>query len=105
MAIFKIGDPVETEEPVVSVEFSEETPLLPGSHIFELVVIDNGGNASDPARARILVIDPGPTAVLDAPEEATFGHSFELSGRRSSDIPPGRIVRYVWTLVESENPQ
>jgi hypothetical protein len=29
-----------------------------------------------------------------------FGEAFGLDGRRSSDVAPGRVVKYIWTLVE-----
>ena len=38
-----------------------------------------------------------PTAVLSAPAQIPAGQMFTLDGSRSSDVPPGRIVRYTFT--------
>lgn len=100
MAIFQPGQPVETTEPVVEVTVTPEAPLATGRHRFQLVVVDDAGNVSDPDVAEVIVRDTQrPTAVLTAPEQVEFGRSFVLDGRRSSDVPPGRVVRFVWTLV------
>lgn len=101
MAKFVIGEEVCIQnEPTVKVEITPENPLPVGRHIFQLVVEDDAGNRSQPARAEVIVRDlMRPTAVLDAPSVVAFGKPFELSGQRSSDPPPGKVVKWCWTLL------
>lgn len=101
MAEFKPGAPVTTEEPVVEVTVSAELPLKPGRHQFQLVVEDDAGNVSLPDVVDVVVRDTiRPTAVLEAPKSVQPGQSFMLDGRRSSDVAPGKVVKYQWTLLE-----
>ncbi|NJN84073.1 MAG: hypothetical protein HC802_18570 [Caldilineaceae bacterium] len=65
-----------------------------------MVVVDDDGNQSTPVNAKVVVIDPGPRAVIKADERVAFGKPFRLSGEESTDIGAGKIVKYVWTLVE-----
>jgi hypothetical protein len=100
MPRFEPNVPIQTQEPVILVEVAEGQALLPGRHTFRLVVVDNDGLESDPDQVDIIVLDDRrPTAVLEVPRQVIFGQNFELSGRRSADPAPGRIVRYIWTLV------
>jgi hypothetical protein len=100
MPEFRTGEPIETREPEIEVTVTPASPLPAGRNRFQLVVVDDSGNESAPAVVEVIVRDTtNPTAVLDAPREMEFGRSFRLSGRRSSDIPPGRIVNYRWTLL------
>ncbi len=56
MAAFRPNQPVTTSEPRVKVD-----PGLPaGRHTFELVVTDNSGNSSAPARVVVVVVQPPP---------------------------------------------
>ena len=101
MATFVIGEKVETEQPAVEVTVDPQNPLPVGKHSFQLVVMDESGNESLPATVDVIVKDgQNPTAVVTAPSQVEFGQSFLLDGRRSSDVPPGRVVRFVWTLVQ-----
>ena len=101
MAIFQAGVPIETAENAISVDVTPNRPLSVGRHIFQLEVVDDSGNRSAPDRVEIIVRDEdNPTAVLDAPRLVAFGRPFQLSGVRSSDPPPGKIARFIWTLVE-----
>lgn len=100
MAVFKIGEPVTTEEPFIDVENAADAPLLPGNYVFELVVVDDAGNQSPPARANVTITDPGPSAIIEAPKRVPSGKKFRLDGGKSSDVPPGRIVRYTWTMTQ-----
>ena len=101
MPVFKPGTPVTTEEPVVEVIASEELPLKPGRHRLQLIVEDDSGNVSLPDIVDLIVRDTiRPTAVLEAPKSVQPGQNFMLDGRRSSDVPPGKIVKYEWTLLE-----
>ena len=102
MAIFEIGKPIETAEPTIEVTVSTDKPIPVGSRLFQLQVVDEQGNTSEVAVREVIIRDTQrPTAVLDAPKEVEFGQSFKLSGERSSDVPPGKVVRYTWTLLEN----
>lgn len=102
MAQFKPGEPITTEEPAIEVTVNAEQPLLaPGRHSFQLIVSDDAGNLSLPDVVEVIVRDTvRPTAVLEAPKQVQPGQSFFLSGKRSSDVAPGRVVKYEWTLLE-----
>jgi hypothetical protein len=101
MATFNICVTVETVEPGVEVTVSPDAPLAVGRHRFQLVVVDDSVNSSLPDTVDIIVRDSKlPTAVITAPTQVEFGESFGLDGRRSSDVAPGRVVRYIWTLVD-----
>lgn len=97
MATFVPGQAVVTTDPRVEVTVSPSAPLAPGRHRFQLVVVDDAGNESQPAVTEVIVIDnTKPTAVIDAPATVPFGSSFTLSGTRSFDLPPGKISQYRW---------
>jgi len=100
MATFTIGAAVETTDPSVEVTLSPDAPLAVGRHTFQLVVVDDSGNSSLPDSVDIIVRDTkAPTAVMTAPSQVELGESFNLDGRKSSDVAPGKVVKYVWTLV------
>ena len=101
MAEFKPNTPIETSDPTIEVSVSTTDPLPIGPVRFQLVVFDEQNNPSKPAFLEDTVRDTQlPTAVLDGPREGVeFGQSFSLSGARSSDVDPGKIVRYEWTMV------
>ena|SRR6185295_7600975 len=100
MATFVPGQDIRTPDPTIEVTVTPQSPLPPGRHRFQLVVIDDSGIQSEPSIAEVIVIDDQkPTAVLDAPRSVPFGKSFTLSGARSSDIAPGRVAAYVWTRL------
>lgn len=102
MATFIAGEPLSTEVSVIEVTQTVEKPtLLPGRHSFQLVVEDDAGNVSTPDVVEVIVRDTVlPTAVLDAPKLVQPGQSFFLIGKRSSDIAPGRVIKYEWTMLE-----
>ena len=101
MAQFTIGTPIDTEESTIEVTVDPNAPLPVGRHVFQLVVADDSGNASLPATVEVIVKDSqAPTAVIKAPTQVEFGRSFPLDGRASSDIPPGTLVKFTWTMVE-----
>ena len=101
MPEFRPGEAVTTDTPTVTVEVSPDDPLPVGRHTFQLVVVDDSGNQSAPARVQVIVLDDqAPTAILQAtPERAPVGTSIQLDGRRSTDVG-GRIVSYQWMLVD-----
>ena len=97
MARFVPGTPVVTTDSQVEVTVDPGAPLAPGQHRFQLVVVDDAGNASSPTIADVVVVDDQrPTAVLDVPARVSLGASFTLSGARSSDVAPGKVVQYRW---------
>ena len=109
MAIFKPNQPIVQADPMVKVEVSRENPLPVGPHRFQLVVVDDAGNPSEPTFLEVIVLAPtDPTAVLDVVDESgtrveatvPYGQTFILSGVRSSDVEPGKVVEYQFTLVE-----
>ena len=101
MAQFVIGTPVESAEPTIEVTVDPANPLSVGRHTFQLVVVDDAGNQSQPDSVVVIVKDSiNPTAVLRAPSQVEPGTSFSLNGRASSDVAPGRVVKYIFTLVE-----
>ena len=101
MAEFRPGQPIETDVPTVEVTVTPGAPLPVGRHRFQLVVVDDSGNQSEPSVAEVIVRDrQKPTAVLDVPAAVDFGSSFRLSGSRSSDVAPGKIVKFIWTRLD-----
>jgi hypothetical protein len=101
MPNFVVGTPQETQQPSVEVTVNPQTPLPVGRHRFQLVVVDDAGNASRPDIVEVIVKDSkNPTAVLKVPPQVEFGQSFLLDGRGSSDVPPGRVVKFIWTMLE-----
>lgn len=101
MATFVVGTPVESAEPSVEFTVDPAAPLASGRHRVQLVVVDDSGNQSLPDTVEFIVRDTtNPTAVLDLPRQVELGTSFILDGRRSSDVPPGRVVRWNFTLLE-----
>lgn len=100
MPAFTIGQPITTQTPEIEVTVDRQRPLPPGRHVFELVVTDDAGNASEPSTVAVVVVDDSrPTAVIEAPQRIGAGQSFALSGKRSVDLAPGRIVQYRWTQI------
>jgi hypothetical protein len=100
MPTFQIGQSVKTSTNTVSVDVDANNPLPKGTHIFQLVVVDDDGLVSDPVQFSLVVLDDRkPTAVIDGPSSVQLGQSFTLDGSRSVDLAPGRIVEFVWTLL------
>ncbi|MEO8250009.1 MAG: hypothetical protein ABI589_11620 [Burkholderiales bacterium] len=100
MSEFLTNRPLTTDQPKIEVTVSPNAPLVPGVHRFELIVTDDAGNESEPAEVEVVITDnEKPTAVIDAPRTVPAGMSFTLSGARSTDPPPGKIVRYRWTRL------
>lgn len=103
---------VTSEDALLEVLASVQTPLPTGKHVFQLTVTDDSGNLSEPALITIIVRDTArPTAVIDFvdprggthPEptvEVPFGSKFGLSGKRSSDIG-GQVKNFNWQLMRA----
>jgi len=102
MANFQVGTKLTTNESSVEVTVTAAAPIASGVHHFQLVVVDESGNQSDPATVAVVVRDnTKPTAVITvAPSQVEPGQSFRLDGSKSSDVPPGKIVSYIWTMVD-----
>ena len=100
MPEFRAGQPVVTNTPDVEVTVAANAPIPAGRHRFQLVVEEDSGNSSEPSITDVIVRDTQkPTAAIDAPREVELGRSFQLSGRRSTDVG-GRIVKYTWTRLD-----
>lgn len=106
MTEFTVGKTVAQSEPQVTVDASS---LSAGVHRFQLVVVDDSGNVSEPTFLEIVVTDSArPTAVLDVVDAngrridptVPAGQPVILSAVRSSDVAPGRVVEYRFTLVD-----
>jgi len=101
MAQFTVGQEISTDDSFISVDATLDLPLPKGQHTFSLVVVDDDGLQSDPVTVEVVVRDDRkPTAVVSAPVTVPFGQSFKLDGSKSSDVPPGKVVKYVWTLLK-----
>ena len=102
MATFNIGTTITTPDAVVSVDVTPTAPLPPGVHHFQLIVVDDAGNQSAPAVAQIVIKDTTrPTAVLSiAPSQVDPGVPFRLDGSKSVDVPPGKIEKFIWTMID-----
>jgi hypothetical protein len=75
-------------------------PLPSGKHTFQLVVVDDQGQSSLPATVDVVVRDKVvPTAVIKAPQSVPAGQSFTLDGSASNEVPPGKIVKFIWTMT------
>lgn len=91
--------PVGTLESNYVVPQPAGQPLAIGRHRFQLFVNDDSGNRSATVEVAVIVADrTAPSAVLDAPRQATQIVPFQLSGSRSTDAG-GRIVRYQWVRL------
>lgn len=109
MPEFKPNQPVVQREPLVRVDVTAASPLPVGANRFRLIVVDDSGNESEPTFLDVVVRDTTrPTAVLDVVDAngrrvdpvVAQGASFILSGARSSDVEPGKVVEYRFTLVD-----
>ena len=109
MAEFKPNVPVVQADPTVTVDVNARAPLAVGKHRVSLTVIDDAGNESAPAILELVVRDTEkPTAVLEIVDgrgtrldpSVPQGTTFILSGAKSTDIPPGKIKEYRFTLLE-----
>jgi hypothetical protein len=109
MPVFKVNKPVNQLTALCQVDVTAAEPLPLGLNRFQLVVIDDAGNASAPITLDVIVRDTErPTAILEIVDgggqavDATvpFGKGFFLTGIKSKDTPPGKIKEYQFTLLE-----
>ncbi|MEE9432862.1 MAG: hypothetical protein V3V15_01310 [Sphingorhabdus sp.] len=108
MAEFKPNVPVVQDTPNVTVEIKRGNALPPGKHRFQLIVVDDQGNESEPDTLVVIVRDSvRPTAVLELidknkavidPAVVPVGKSFLLSAALSKDAD-GSIKEYRITLL------
>jgi len=110
MAEFKPNVPVVQDNPQVTVDIRRGKALPVGNHRFQLVVVDDAGNESEPTFLDIIVKDSARPTVLDLinknktvidPPVVPAGKSFILSAARSKDAD-GRIKEYRWTLLPKD---
>jgi hypothetical protein len=102
-AQLQVNQPVEAAAPdaTLVVAVDPARPLPVGAYTFQLEVVDDSGNRSQPVQARLFVMDTqAPTAIISAPRTVPFGQEFTLSGAESRDVGGGAIARYVWTLIQ-----
>jgi hypothetical protein len=101
---------VKSSDSFLDVQASRSTPLRPGRHVFQLVVLDTAGNSSAPASVSIPVQDPDkPNAVIDFVRDdgvrvydstlvVPYARPFRLTGERSTDAN-GSVTSWSWTLL------
>jgi len=94
---FALKKPVETATPTVDAALENTAP---GKYTFELVVIDDLGNESQPVTTEVEVREL-PVAKIVALKPVPVGKPFTLNGGEST--PQQHIKTYRWTLV-SEAP-
>lgn len=88
------------------IQVDPRKPLLKGTYVFQLQVIDDGKNTSAPTTFKLVVFDDkAPTAIITGPERVPFREPFTLSGEKSFDVDDGKVVHFTWTLVEAPLPQ
>lgn len=103
---FLLNKEETTEDPMVEVQFSADEPAKAGVYEFQLVVVDEQGVASAPARLR-LVLQGNASAQLHIVnadgkpiDQTTFpiGSQIFLSAR-GSDSENGAVKAFVWKLT------
>lgn len=98
MAEFVPNQPISQETPVIDVTFGAQVKALPpGTHTFQLVVVDDLGVQSDPVIEQV-VVQGKPVAALDGPGRVAAGTPFKLDATKSS-VAGGKIVKYIFTRV------
>ena len=99
----QVNQPIEAAAPdaTLVVTVDRTAPLKVGSYIFQLEVMDDSGNRSQPVQARLIVVDTeAPSAIISAPRTVGFNTEFTLSGAESRDVGGGTIARFIWTLIQ-----
>lgn len=99
----QVNVPVEAKAPdsVFTIIVDPTNPLKTGTYVFQLQVVDDAKNTSNPTSVKIVVVDDqAPNAVIDAPDRVGFGRGFTLSGKRSFDVG-GSVEKFIWTLIQT----
>ena len=99
----QVNQPIEAAAPdaTLIITMDRARPLPIGSYTFQLEVVDDSGNRSQPVQARLFVIDSqAPSAIISAPRSVPFATEFTLSGAESRDVGGGTIARFIWTLLQ-----
>jgi len=92
---------VPSEKPIVDVTFGATVKSLePGTHTFQLVVVDDLGVSSDPFTTKV-VVQGKPVAALSGPPRVAAGQPFQLDGSKSS-APGGKIAKWIFTRIVPE---
>src|SRR5689334_8696032 len=95
-----INQAISVKAPDDALNIVMDTALPVGTHVFQLVVVDESGNQSAPAIWRVVVQDTTlPTAMISGPATVEFGGPIILSGKGSKDVAPGTVVTYIWTKL------
>lgn len=98
MPEFVPNQPVTLDKSVVDVTFGATVKSLdPGTHTFQLVVVDDLGVSSDPVQTKV-VVQGKPVAVLSGPPRVATGQSFQLDGSKSSSTG-GKITKFIFTRI------
>lgn len=100
----KSGETITTTEPRLEIAPSREAPMPAGTYIFELVVEDDQGKKSPPARVSVVVQKTLPDAVVKGPDKVEPGARFTLDGTGSSAVAPARLAKFLWTLLPNARP-
>jgi hypothetical protein len=98
MAEFVPNQPITQDTPVIDVTFGAVVKALPpGTHTFQLVVVDDLGVQSDPVIEQVIV-QGKPVAVLEGPTRVAAGTPFKLDATKSN-VSSGKIVKYIFTRI------
>jgi hypothetical protein len=98
MPEFVPNQPVTLEKGVVDVTFGATVKSLdPGTHTFQLVVVDDLGVSSDPVQTKVTV-QGKPIADLNGPSRVAAGQSFQLDGSKSISAG-GKITKWIFTRI------
>jgi hypothetical protein len=99
----QVNQPIEgkANDPTLVIIVDAAKPLTTGTYVFQLQVVDDAKNVSQPTTVNIVVADDkAPNAVITGPARVSFGDGFTLSGKSSFDVG-GRIDAYIWSLIKS----
>lgn len=106
---FRSAGEIGTPDELLRIIVDPGDPMPIGAHYFVLTVVDDSGNISQPAKVQVVVRDTAaPTAVVTAYDmngrplrdnTLEYGSGFMLNAKGSVDLPPGKIVKFVWSLV------
>jgi hypothetical protein len=100
MPVFKVGASQTTTTGTVEVTVTPTAPLPPGTHRFQLVVVDDSGNQSDPVTTDVVIKDTiKPVAQIKPVDTIQPGQTFSLDGSGSTDTLPGKVVQWIWTML------